>query len=38
MLLLGYLGERGIIDKRIGIPLGFVFFIYVIQFNIPRIC
>ena len=26
MLLLGYAGERGIIDKRIGIPLGFVFF------------
>jgi len=26
MLLCGFLGEAGIIDKRIGIPLGFVFF------------
>ena len=26
MLLFGFLGEAGIIDKRIGIPIGFVFF------------
>ena len=26
MLLCGFLGEAGIIDKRIGIPLGFIFF------------
>jgi hypothetical protein len=26
MLLCGFLGEIGVIDKRIGIPLGFVFF------------
>ena len=26
MLLCGFLGEAGIIDKRIGIPMGFVFF------------
>jgi len=26
MLLFGYLGETGIIDKRIGIPIGFIFF------------
>ena len=26
MLLFGFLGESGIIDKRIGIPIGFVFF------------
>ena len=26
MLLFGFLGEVGIIDKRIGIPIGFVFF------------
>ena len=26
MLLCGFLGEAGIIDKRFGIPLGFVFF------------
>ena len=26
MLLCGFLGEAGLIDKRIGIPLGFVFF------------
>ena len=26
MLLFGYLGERGIISKQIGIPIGFVFF------------
>jgi len=26
MLLFGYLGETGIIDKKIGIPLGFLFF------------
>uniref|UniRef100_A0A6C0C522 Uncharacterized protein n=1 Tax=viral metagenome TaxID=1070528 RepID=A0A6C0C522_9ZZZZ len=26
MLLCGFLGEAGIIDKKIGIPLGFVFF------------
>ena len=26
MLLCGFLGEAGIIDKRLGIPLGFIFF------------
>jgi len=26
MLLFGFLGEAGIIDKKIGIPLGFIFF------------
>jgi bacteriorhodopsin len=26
MLLCGFLGEAGIIDKKIGIPLGFIFF------------
>jgi hypothetical protein len=26
MLLCGFLGEAGLIDKRIGIPLGFIFF------------
>jgi len=26
MLLCGFLGEAGIIDKRIGIPVGFIFF------------
>ena len=26
MLTFGYLGEKGIISKQIGIPIGFVFF------------
>ena len=30
MLLCGFLGEAGIIDKRIGIPLGFVILLFII--------
>lgn len=26
MLLFGYLGETGVIDKKIGVPVGFIFF------------
>ena len=32
MLMFGYLGETGVLDKKIGIPLGFVFFL--LSFNV----